>query len=81
MSLSVEQQIQKKLQKETLTELLGKWNDRVVMIQHLQKTIEKAKINIEESALLESLKITISTEKKVLLNQIKLYIPKSELLK
>jgi hypothetical protein len=81
MSLSVEQQIQKKLQKETLTELLGKWNDRVVMIQHLQKTIEKAKINIEEIALLESLKITISTEKKVLLNQIKLYIPKSELLK
>jgi hypothetical protein len=59
-----------------LTELLGKWNDRVVMIQHLQKTIEKAKINTEEITALEFLKIKIAAENNVFLKEIKLAILK-----
>lgn len=80
MSLPIEQLNQKSSTKEPLTELLGKWNDGVVIIGHLQKTIEKAKINTEEIALLETLKIKIAAGNNVLLNQIQLALPESELL-
>jgi CHAD domain-containing protein len=79
MSLSLENK--KISQKATLTELLGKWNDGVVTIGHLQKTIEKAKINSEEITLLESLKIKIAAENNLLLDQVKVAIPQSELFK
>lgn len=80
-SLSLKKQNQKISQKEPLMELLGKWNDVIVIIEHLQETIEKAKIDTEEIAVLETLKTKIATENEVLLEQIKLYIPQSELIK
>lgn len=79
MSQSLENQKQTTAKKENLTELLGKWNDGTVIAGRLQKTIEKAKINTEEITLLESLKIKIATKNKLLLDQIKLAIPQSEL--
>lgn len=42
MKLSVEPQIIKKTQKNPLTELLGKWNDRIVITGHLQKNNRKS---------------------------------------
>jgi CHAD domain-containing protein len=65
--------------KAALTELLGEWNDGVVIVDHLYKIIKKAKINLEEITLLESLKTKIAAENYVLLDQIKLAIPQSEL--
>jgi CHAD domain-containing protein len=79
ISLSLEQQKQKISMKEPLTELLGKWNDGMLIIGHLQKTIEKANVNLEEIALLETLKIKITAENNVLFDQIKLAISESEL--
>lgn len=79
MSLSLEKQNQKISKKEELTELLGKWNDGVVIIGHLQKTIEKAKINSKEISLLKSLKIKIAAKNNLLLDQINKAIPESEL--
>ena len=80
MSLSIEKQNQKIAKKEQLTELLGKWNDGVVVVGHLEKTIEKAKISEEEISLLASLKIKIAVENNVLLDQIKMVLPETELL-
>jgi len=79
MSLSLEKQKQTNSKKEPLTELLGKWNDNVVINRHLQKTIRKAKINTEEISLLETLKIKFANENNVLLEQIQWAIPESEL--
>lgn len=62
-----------------MTELLGKWNDTVVINRHLQKTIKKAKINSDEISLLETLKIKFAKENNVLLDQIQRAILESEL--
>lgn len=78
-SLFVGNHNQLNTKKAPLTELLGQWNDGVVIIDHLDKIIKKAKINLEEIALLESLRTKIATENYVLLDQIKLAIPQSEL--
>lgn len=74
MSLLLDNKDQKTPRKKRLTELLGNWNDGVITITHLQKTIDKAKINSGEIAALESLKIKIAAQNNVFLDEIKLAI-------
>jgi hypothetical protein len=74
MSLLLDSKDQKTPRKKRLTELLGNWNDGVITITHLQKTIDKAKINSGEIAALESLKIKIAAQNNVFLDEIKLAI-------
>jgi CHAD domain-containing protein len=74
MNLLLKNKNQKTPKKKKLTELLGNWNDRVITIIQIQKTIDEAKTNTEEIAALESLKIKIAAQNNVFLDKIKLAI-------
>jgi CHAD domain-containing protein len=64
--------------KDILTELLGKWHDCQVIIDHLQNTMDTGGINSNEIGQLKKIKTKISSDSKILFNKIKQAIPTSE---
>lgn len=66
---------------DALTDLLGKWHDGQVIINHLEKTMKVEKLNPKEIAQISKLKTKISRESELWFKKIKLAIPKSEFCK
>ncbi len=64
--------------KDVLPELLGKWHDCQVIIEHLKKAMETAEMNPKERSQLEKVKTKISSESDEFLNKINATIPTSE---
>ncbi len=64
--------------KDALPKLLGDWHDLQVMIDHLNKGLDKGGINPNEVIKLENLKTKISAESDLIFSQIREVIPSSE---
>jgi CHAD domain-containing protein len=66
---------------ELLTNLLGKWHDCQVIINHLNKTMDTDNLNPKEISQIKILKTKISSRSELLFNKIKSAIPLSEFYK
>lgn len=58
-------------QLESLTELLGKWNDGQVTIRNLKKAINDSSINTQELNQLKEIKTLITSDNEKLFSKIK----------
>jgi CHAD domain-containing protein len=71
---------EKKLSKQdVLPELLGKWHDCQVIIEHLKKTLKRGQLSQTELDQIKIIKSKIVHQSNVLLNEIKNAIPESGL--
>ena len=71
---------EEKLSKQdVLPELLGKWHDCQVIIKHLKKTLNTAKLGLTELVQIKTIKSKLVLESNILFNEIKNSIPKSGL--
>lgn len=75
-AIVVEEQPEKKLLKlDVLPELLGKWHDCQVIIEHLEKTQNKKQLSLATLQQIKIIKPKIVSEYKILFNKIKIIIP------
>lgn len=77
-SLSMDERKDPVPKKDGLPRLLGDWHDLQVMIDHLNKGLDKGGIDPNEVIQLEDLKTKISAESELLFGQIREAIPTSE---
>ena len=53
-----------------LTEIIGKWHDRVVMCSHIQKAMRSTKIKAGDLIALSKMKAALTKERKILFQKI-----------
>ncbi|MEP7321917.1 MAG: CHAD domain-containing protein [Saprospiraceae bacterium] len=80
-SLSLKDKINPISNQKLLGNLLGKWHDNHVIINHLYKTMDTGKLNSKESSQIKQLKTKISSRRDLFFTKIKLAIPLSEFIK
>ncbi len=80
-SLSLKEKNNPDSNQELLSNLLGKWHDCQVIINHLNKTTDTGNLNPKEISRITKLKTKIFTGSELLFNKIKLVIPLSEFYK
>lgn len=74
-SLSIKEKNKNNSNQELLTDILEKWHDCRVTINHLNKAIDAGSLNPEDNIEIEKLKTKISSKSELLFNKIELTIP------
>ena len=67
------------VEQNIMLDLLGKWHDCQVIIEHLEQTLKRGQLNLTEVDQIKTIKLKVSFERNILFEEINKALPQTEL--